>query len=185
MKNTAKKIIAIGSGVCFLALYFVFLLFLTKPHTEKIIIWLPDNYELENTLQNEVVSIMPTPIDNSHQSNKVFYSQIGMESFKRLFGNSERGVSVKIEDAGYFGGSHYHIIYQTKYDCADKNFIVAAQEYHRYNKKTLSEMRIRDRELFLKNKRNTELMYFLLILGLIGTVAVVGTTLFLLDVYPK
>ena len=73
---------------------------------------------MENYVKDEVVSIMPTPIDNSHQSNKVFYAVIGMESFKRLFGNSEKVVSVKIEekieDTGYSNPSYYQIIYQVK-----------------------------------------------------------------------
>ena len=173
MKNGIRKITAIGSGVCFLALWFVFLLFAIKPYTEKIVIWLPDNYEMENYVKDEVVSIMPTPIDNSHQSNKVFYAVIGMESFKRLFGNSEKVVSVKIEekieDTGYSNPSYYQIIYQVKHDCADKSFIVVAQEYYRYNKRTLSEMRLsQDQDaLFLKNKRNADLICTLLIAGFV------------------
>lgn len=159
MKNRAKKVIAVGLGVClFSALWFVWFIFVIKPYTEKIVIWLPDNCELENNVKDEVVSIMPS-IDSSHQSNEVFYSEIGMESFKRLFGNSEM-VKVKIEDTGYSSPEYYKIIYQTKSDCAEKSFIVVAQEYYCYNKKTLSEMRIRNKELFLKNKRNTDSMYF-------------------------
>ena len=177
MKNEAKKIIAIGSGVCFLALEFVFLLFATKPYTEKIVIWLPNNYELENNVKDEVVSIMPTPIDNSHQSSEVFCSQIGMESFKGLFGNSDK-VSVKIGDTGYSNPNYYKIIYQAKYDCADKSFIVIAQEYYRYNKKTLSEMRLSQDALFLKNKRDTNLICFILVVSFIGIAIMVGLWLF-------
>lgn len=159
MKNRTKKIIAVGLGVCFWALWFVLLLFATKPYTEKVVIWLPDNYRLQNIVSSvEVVSIMPS-IDSSHQSDEVFYSEIGMKSFKRLFGgNSEREASVKIEDTGRSNTDYYQIIYQTKFDC-DKSFIVVAREYYRYNKRTLLEMRIRGKELFLKNKRNIESIY--------------------------
>ena len=182
MKNGIRKIIAIGWGVCFLALCFVFLLFVTKPYTEKIVIWLPDNYEMQNYVKNEVVSIIPRPIDNSHQLDKVFYSQIGMESFKRLFGNSEKGVSVRIEDTGYSNGDYYQIIYQTKFDfdCADKSFIVIAQDDYPYNKRTLSEMRLSQNTLFLENKRDKFLMLFFLIL--VFVVIAIGVCLCIIDI---
>ena len=165
-----------------MALCFVFLLFVTKPYTEKIVIWLPDNYEMQNYVKNEVVSIIPRPIDNSHQLDKVFYSQIGMESFKRLFGNSEKGVSVRIEDTGYSNGDYYQIIYQTKFDfdCADKSFIVIAQDDYPYNKRTLSEMRLSQNTLFLENKRDKFLMLFFLIL--VFVVIAIGVCLCIIDI---
>ena len=88
---------------------------------------------------------MPSPIDDWHQSDKVFYSEIDIESFKKLFGG-KRVVSVKIVDKGYFGPNRYQIAYQTQFDCADKSFIVIAQDdhsYYSYNKKILSEMRLK------------------------------------------
>ena len=186
MKNGIRKIIAIGLGVCFLALWFAFLFFVvTKPYTEKIVIWLPDNYELENYVKDEIISIIPKPIDNSHQSDKVFYSQIGMESFKRLFGNSEKGVSVRIEDTGYSKNDYYQIIYQTKFDCADKSFIVIAQDDYPYNKRTLSEMRLSQNTLFLENKRDKFLILFFLIL--VFVVIAIGVCLYTmcLDILSK
>ena len=167
MKNGIRKITAIGLGVCLWALCFVFLFFVvTKPYTEKRVIWLPDNYELENDVKNNVVSIMPSPIDDWHQSDKVFYSEIDIESFKKLFGG-KRVVSVKIVDKGYFGPNRYQIAYQTQFDCADKSFIIVANEYYRYNKRTLSEMRLRDRELFLENKRDKSTMFFFSIVAFV------------------
>ena len=51
---------------------------------------------------------------------------------------------MRIEDTGYSNGDYYQIIYQTKFDfdCADKSFIVIAQDDYPYNKRTLSEMRL-------------------------------------------
>lgn len=162
MKNAARKIIAISLGVCFFAIWFVFLFFIvTKPYTKKVIIWLPDHYKLENVVSDEVVSIIPNS-DAGHQSNKVFYSQIDIELFKNLFGNSE-AVTVRIEDMSYPNrpiDGKYGIVYQTKFDCIYK-FIVVAQEVHDYNKKILSEMRLKDGVLFLKNKRDENKMFFL------------------------
>ena len=85
LKNNRDKFRSLSFGVivCFLT-------FCNQAIHRKNSFWLPKNCELENYVKDEVVSIMPTSIDNSHQSNKVFYSQIGMESFKRLFGNSEK-----------------------------------------------------------------------------------------------
>lgn len=152
MKNGAKKIIAISLGICVLALCNVFLFFVSKPYTEEIIIWLPDNYTLDNVVQNEVVSIMPNT-DTGHQSDKVLYSQIDLDSFKKLFGKS-RMVAIKIQDASYPGNEWYRIVYQEELDCADKNFIITAREYHRYVKRNLSEVKLRDGKLFLENKRD-------------------------------
>lgn len=170
MKNRAKKIIAIGLGFCFFWLWFVFLLFVNKPYTEKVAIWLPNNYKLENTVQNEVVSIMPT-LDNPHQP-EVFYSHIGMDSFKKLFGKSQ-AVAVKIQ-AGYCPSNEwYRIVYQSEFCCEDKSFIVVAQEFYDYNRRTLSEMKLRDGALFLKNKRDTNLVFALSILGSVVIASVV------------
>lgn len=167
MKNKAKKITAIGLGVCVLAVWFVFLLFVTRPYTEKVIIWLPNNYKLENTVQNEVVSILPGS-DTEHQS-EVFYSQIGMESFRGLLGKSQVVVAVKIQ-AGYRPSNQwYRIVYQSEFCCEDKSFIVMAQEFYDYNKNILSEMRFNDqtKTLSLDYNRNTIKMSVLLFFGFI------------------
>lgn len=182
MKNRAKKIIAIGLGICVLAVWFVFLFFVNKPYTEKVAIWLPNNYKLENSVSGEVVSIMPTPIDKPHQSNEPFYSQIDMDSFKKLFGKSQ-AVAVKIQ-AGYCPSNQwYRIVYQSEPCCEDKSFIVWAQEFYDCNMRTLSEMKLRDGALFLKHKRDKNLMFFFSILGFVviaGLVYLLG-----IDRYSK
>lgn len=184
MKNRAKKVIAIGLGVCVFALWFVFLFFATKPYTEKVIIWLPDNHKLENTVSNEVVSIMLN-FDDGRRPNSVFYSMTDLDSLKELAGKSEK-VSVRI-DASYPGEEKYRIVYQIKYhiDNNNKILIVAAQKYYKYDRRTLSEMRIRDKELFLKNKRDTSVMYPLLIPGFIGTAVVVFVYMLSLNISSK
>ena len=165
MKNEAKKIIAIGSGVCFLALEFVFLLFATKPYTEKIVIWLPNNYELENNVKDEVISILSQPDEKSHRSNSFFYATADLDSFKELAGKSDDKVSVRIKDESHPGDKKYRIVYQIKYCNNNKDFIIVAQEYHEYNRMILSEMRLRDGALFLKYNRNTKTVLDLSIIG--------------------
>lgn len=186
MKNRAKNIVAIGLGVCFLALWFIFFLFITKPYTEKIVIWLPDNYELENNVKNEVVSIMSTPIDNSHQSNKVFYSKIDIDSFKKMVGKVDK-VTVKIEES-YISFYYYKVVYQIKY-CIDNNksLIVFADEYHRYNKRILSEMRLNDKTktLFLECKRDAIKMSVFLFIGFIVVAFAVFLYILVLNVRSK
>lgn len=169
MKNRVKKSIAIGLGICVLAVWFVFLLFVDKPYTEKVAIWLPNNYKLENSVSGEVVSIMPTPIDKPHQSNEPFYLQIALDSFKELAGKSQ--VTVKIQDESYPGNGWYKIVYQVEFDCADKSLVVVFQEYYKYNRRILSEMRLRDRELFLKYNRDT---IDILVLSIVGFVIIAG-----------
>lgn len=168
MKDGARKIIAIGLGVCFFALLFSFLLFTTKPYTEKIIIWLPDNYELENTVSDGVISIM-SRLDASQQSNEVFYTMVDLDSLKKLAGESDRVLSVRIEDASHPGDEKYRILYQIKYhvDNNNKSLVVMAQEYYDYRRTIFSEMRLRDGALFLKYKRDTTTILILSILGFV------------------
>lgn len=168
MENMAKKIMITALGVCCWSLWFVFLFSVTKPYTEKVAIWLPDNYELENDVKNEVVSIMPKPIDNSYQFNKAtkIFSQTDMDSFKRLFGKSKL-VEIRIEDATIRSNrEQYTVIYQARLNYGD-DLIIVAQEYYRYNKKTLLGVRLVDRVLLLENKRDATMMYFLSIVGFI------------------
>lgn len=175
MKNRAKKIIAVSLGVCFWALWFAFFLFLTKPYTEKIVIWLPDNYELENNVKNEVVSIMPIGVNDSYPCG-FFYSEVRMNAFKKLFENSKRQVLIQIKEAGYSNSLHYYyqIIYKMKCFDLNKSFFVVAKEDHNYKKRTLSEMILRGRDLFLKNNRDTNLMYTFSILGLVVIATIVS-----------
>lgn len=167
MKNKARKIITIGLGICCYLFWFVSLLFMTKPYTEKVVIWLPDNYELKNNVENGIVSIIPKSIDNSYQStksSKIFYSQTDMDSFKRLFGKG-KVVEVSVEDATINSDTaQYRIIYQARLNYGD-DLVIVAQEYYRYNKETLLEMRLVDRMLLLENKRDIITMSFLSIVG--------------------
>lgn len=177
MKDRTKKIIAVSSGVCVFALWFVWLFLLTRPYTEKVVIWLPDNYKLENIISNEVVSICPN-FDESRKFDSVFYSTVDLDSFKELASKSKsEEVSVRIEDATNLGGEQYRVIYKIRYYIENNKslivVVVVAKEYYRYNKRALSEMRLRDGVLFLKNKRNTDSMYFFSILGFVVIVSVV------------
>lgn len=165
MKNTAKKVIAVSLGICILTAGFIFLFFVTKPYTEKkVVIWLPDNYELENIVSSdEVVSIIPN-LSASRQSNlAVVYSEVDLDLFKIIVGkNNNEKVAVSIEDAspssnGLASRGFYRVIYKIKYPIDNnKSVIVLASECHKYNTMFLSEMKLnsKTKTLLLKHKRN-------------------------------
>lgn len=153
MKNRAKKMTIIGSGVCFFALLVAFLIFVSRPYTEKVIIWLPDNCELENTVSNGVI-LMPNLEDVSQSNPAIFYSLIDLDSFKKLVGKNEK-VSVSIRDASDFIHDQYKVVYQIKH-CIDGNkiLIVLAKVNHGYKRRSLFEMRLSQDTLFVKYKKD-------------------------------
>jgi len=122
MVETKKKIIIVATGVCLMALSFIFLFQVFGHYEEKVNIWLPDNYQLMNKINSKAEIIVPQQTEDNENCLAV-----PMCSFKNFFERSKNKIKVSIISDKF---SDYYIIYKINCQTDVFSFVVKSTDNH-------------------------------------------------------
>ena len=163
MKVETKKLAIVGTGSFFAMLLFTFLFWTLGPEEEKVTVWLPDNYELENLRDGDSIIIPQKENEPIMEDVPVIYSS--MRDFFILADFTRHTNKIKVSIIHNNPAVDYDIIYQINCaTAADKrNFIVKTTYRHRCGQKHLSTTLVRFNQekgiLFLKSTRDWRAMF--------------------------
>ena len=164
MKVETKNWLLSVLEVFFAMLLFTFLFWTLGPEEEKVTVWLPDNYELENLRDGDSIIIPQKENEPIMEDVPVIYSS--MRDFFILADFTRHTNKIKVSIIHDNPAVDYDIIYQINCaTAADKrNFIVKTTYRHRCGQKHLSTTLVRFNQekgiLFLKSTRDWRAMFY-------------------------